>query len=129
MSLCQLCEGLTLQKLYPPNVYIHAASVEALEESGKDCKMCALLSGSISQGFGSVPIIYSRQLQGVTNGKLLAQSSIKLQVLIESSEKSRYLPDGADGLNSIGIWVEPTTILSVVSMNVEEGIDEIFKHA
>jgi hypothetical protein len=130
MSLCQLCEGLTLEKLYPPNVYIHAASVEALEESAEDCRICALLAHSISCGFGSASDMFSDQLQGYTDEALLAQSSsIKLQILIESVAKSRHLPDGADGISSIGIWVEPMTILSEVRMFVEEGIDEISKHA
>ncbi|KAH6616856.1 heterokaryon incompatibility protein-domain-containing protein [Boeremia exigua] len=43
MPYCDLCNGLTIEGLFPPNIYHHAKTLAALEESGKTCELCKLL--------------------------------------------------------------------------------------
>jgi hypothetical protein len=43
MSFCDLCSGLTIEKLYPPNVYYHAKTPTALKQSGQSCRLCAFM--------------------------------------------------------------------------------------
>ncbi|KAH6615180.1 heterokaryon incompatibility protein-domain-containing protein [Boeremia exigua] len=43
MSYCDLCNGLTIEELFPPSIYRHAKSLAALKQSSQNCSLCMLL--------------------------------------------------------------------------------------
>lgn len=62
MSYCHLCQSLTIEKLFPPNIFHHATSVAALEKSGRTCRLCMFMhkyidaSGNPHSEFNPAPI-------------------------------------------------------------------------
>jgi hypothetical protein len=48
MQYCDLCTGLTIWKLFPPNVYRHAETLAALEDSSQSCSLCMMLHRCIA---------------------------------------------------------------------------------
>jgi hypothetical protein len=43
MHYCELCNGLAVWKLFPPNIYRHAETIAALEDSSHSCSLCMML--------------------------------------------------------------------------------------
>lgn len=43
MSYCNLCNSLTIAKLFPPNIFYHAKNLAALERSSQTCSLCTML--------------------------------------------------------------------------------------
>jgi hypothetical protein len=48
MRYCDLCNGLTIWKLFPPNIYRHAETLAALEDSSHSCSLCMMLHRCIA---------------------------------------------------------------------------------
>jgi hypothetical protein len=122
MTFCQLCEGLTIAKLWPPNIYYHAKSVDDLEESAKNCEICALLDECVYSGMGRPPVKPLSQLEGVTNEIFLDKRSIKLQIMTESSPGAYLRSEDPNGFTVVGIWIDTVDMYSLVCLTVEEGI-------
>jgi hypothetical protein len=140
MSYCNLCDNLTVAKLYPPNIYHHAANVSALENSSLNCKLCALLQRVIkaTKTFDDLEYIFdpcSRPplLVGATDAMFAFDESesynqdnisdnfsVKLQILKET-QRVRSTVENLDGFTHIGIWTHSKRMISSLTLMVQEG--------
>ncbi|KAF3033151.1 hypothetical protein E8E12_003612 [Didymella heteroderae] len=150
MPFCDLCNGLTIEKLYPPNVYYHAENLTALQQSGKTCRLCVFIHWCITRTdnpncfhlesvepfpAGQLPrlrmsddAILNEELDEVLDGwqyrltKPLNGYSIKLQIVLERAVKSSSCRKDDDGFAYVGIWLNPGRMRTDMGLAVEEGI-------
>ena len=132
MSLCELCNGLSITKLYPPNIYYHANNMAALEASAKDCRICKMIYWCIQQGKefsrdGGKPKLDfdgasdKEPSYGVTESYDIYEArnncSVKLQIILGH----RHCPEPKYGFSHIGIWMMSKWMLTDLTLSVEEG--------
>lgn len=148
MSYCNLCENLTVARLFPPNIYHHAENISVLIESGTECQLCAMLLRAVIAAQKIDDPEYSTIFRGLPeNDPLLVRASdemsdcenekkdnrwnmgpedtaddhsgVKLQILEETQR--RYSTINLDGFTHIGIWTRSRRILSSLTLMVQEG--------
>jgi hypothetical protein len=119
---CDLCNGLTIAKLYPPNVYHHGESLTVLEQSGKTCRLCMLIYWSIS-------VVRWREkrpqlhFEGATEDEISYRDeahrrcSVKLQILPGERDRTGK----ANEIRHVGIWTRSKYMVAELSLLVEEG--------
>ena len=142
MSYCNLCNNLTIARLYPPNIYYHAKNVYRLEDSALDCQLCAMILRIIKTARTYGDCEYSTDFGGSQDIPLLVgasdamfdceveekcdpyiardKSRIKLQIL-EETQRKRSTIKNLDGFTHIGIWVKARRMLSSMTVMVQEG--------
>lgn len=130
MSFCHLCSGLTLSRLYPPNIYHHAENLAGLEQSGQVCQLCKLIHWCVLKApeyyHNITPELY---FEGAVDEKNLPnevesrnQCSIKLQIV----RGSWYKRGNKTEIRHIGIWMKSKYMLADLTLTVEEGITPCF---
>jgi hypothetical protein len=132
MSFCDLCNDLTITKLYPPNFCHHAESMAALEASEDNCPLCRMLYYSLNEGHEDPRAragltrkdIPELQFHGATSEynpfdyhEARNKSSVKLQIIPGSWNKV----EPTTGFTHIGIWMMSKWMVACVSLAVEEG--------
>lgn len=76
MSYCNLCENLTVARLFPPNIYHHAENISVLIESATECQLCAMLLRAIIEAHEIHDPEYSTAFRGLLwDGPLLEEAS------------------------------------------------------
>lgn len=138
-TLCELCRGLTIAKLRPPNFYRHAENRAALQSSSENCRLCAIIERAIwREGFGKE---FGPQLQfegAVDTGWFFSEQekaerdscSVKLALVPEdwteqSGDKS---PKEAPSFAYIGVWLKSKYHVTDLHLVVEEG-DPLGRHS
>jgi hypothetical protein len=120
MEFCELCNGLTIAKIWPPNYYEHAANLVVLKASAKECGLCKILHRCI-RGCLLPPFSSKLQLDGAIDVPYgieqdpLNSGSIKLQILTND------IPHGK-GCTRIGIWGPSNSRWAEAILSVEEGM-------
>lgn len=140
-SLCELCRGLTIAKLRPPNFYRHAENRAALQSSSENCRLCAIIERAIfREGFGKE---WGPQLQfegAVDTGWFVSEqekaerdsSAVKLALVLENwAEESenkapKEAPSGSFAY--IGVWLKSKHFVTDLHLVVEEG-DPLGRHS
>lgn len=123
MNLCDLCSNLTIERLYPPNIYHHGENLAAVEESGKTCQLCNLISLCIWRNVeqeGRPQLHFEgAALEAVSVDHIEERNRccIKLQILPELS----HTEQGQLGIKYIGIWMKSRYMVSDITLSVQEG--------
>lgn len=135
-NLCDLCQGLTISQLVPPQYYRHAESRPALQASLATCDLCALISYRLYHGVGRHASVSERTHQEIsTPGHLCetalggdegAEPSSTLKMAFVPRYDKKYLglePDlpTSFAFTSIGIWRYSNHRVSDIHIAVEEG--------
>lgn len=109
MGLCRLCQGITLPALVSKTGYKHQQSLEALQQSAKQCALCNLfLSATLS---ATDPKELSCYLM-----KNIHQSQIDLKAY----DGPFFEPDRLDRLSTLVVYVEDLGVASL-SLYTEAG--------
>lgn len=128
MTFCTLCSSLTIESLYPPNISRHGESLAAVEESGKTCQLCNLISLCIwrnAEQEGRPELHFEgAALEPVPYDQIEERNrhSIKLQILKHASHTEHINCE----IRHIGIWMKSIYMVSDITLSVEEGT--IFVH-
>lgn len=130
-TLCELCQGLTIAKLRPPNFYRHAENRAALQSSAENCRLCALIEREIWGGFGRE---YGPQLHfdgAVDNGWFSSEQekaerdscAVKLALAREDWHDESENKTGKEipGFAYIGVWLKSKYSVTDLHLVVEEG--------
>ena len=138
MPLCELCRGLTIAKLFPPNIYYHANSLAALEISGQSCSICQMMHWCIQHFGGTNEVVLD--LDGASKAphydlRDWPEATLKLQVILgtkadtglTNSETPDTLGKRVDHkedkcIDQIGIWLHSKIARCRIRLAVEEGI-------
>lgn len=149
MSFCDLCNGLTIEKSYPPNIYYHAENLAALEQSGESCRLCAFMHWCITRTdnpdcfhlTSTVPLpakalprlettddaLITEETDEVHDEfkfrltKPLDSFRVKLQIILEPAIKPTSYREDADGFTHVGIWLNAGRMRTDMTIAVEEG--------
>lgn len=130
-TLCELCRGLTIAKLRPPNFYRHAENRAALQSSAENCRLCALIERQIRGESGRE---WGPQLHfegAVDTGWFFSEQekaerdscAVKLALVREDwADESESKPSKkAPGFAYIGVWLKSKYCLTDLHLVVEEG--------
>jgi hypothetical protein len=139
MSFCDLCSGLTIAKLYPPNVYYHASSPSALETSADSCSLCKMMHKSMKEWpyYEQLVLDFDGASPEPPDGRLskLPEAPLKLQIILAGSE-AVLVPSNSEIRNlrgkranweecqyiqQIGIWLHSRIARCAIGVAVEEG--------
>jgi hypothetical protein len=149
MSFCGLCNGLTIEKLYPPNIYYHAENLTALEQSGKTCRLCAFMHWCITRTddphcfhlTSALPLSAREMPRLQTNDdatqieesdevldgwqyrltKPLDSYRVQLQIVLEPMVKSHSFREDSHGFAHVGVWLNRGRMRTDMTLAVEEG--------
>lgn len=138
-TLCELCRGLTIAKLRPPNFYRHAENRAALQSSAGNCRLCAIIERAIwRDGFGKE---WGPQLQfegAVDTGWFASEQekaesdscAVKLALVPENwaEESENKTPKKTPSFAYIGVWLKSKYIVTDLHLVVEEG-DPLGRHS
>lgn len=131
-TLCELCQGLTISKLRPPNFYRHAENRAALQISAENCRLCAIIERAIwRESFGKT---YGPQLQfggaiddgwfGTEQARAERDScAVKLALVPENwaEDLEKKVSEEASGFAHIGVWMKSKVFATDLHLVVEEG--------
>ncbi|CAO2647093.1 Nn.00g080150.m01.CDS01 [Neocucurbitaria sp. VM-36] len=126
MGLCLLCSGLTIAKLYPPNIYNHAENLATLEASAQDCRLCKMIHWCTKRGneFEHRPQLNfdgaCQKLFPYAGDEARNKCSIKLQIIPRHWNSQNTKP----GFTHVGIWMMYKWMVADMTLCVEEG-DEL----
>ena len=134
MPICELCRGLTIEKLYPPNIYYHAACLATLERSGDDCRICAFMYWCLTRTDEASCFREESFFTTATRPRLAGYlpidshtsvAQLKLQIVAEPARKAYSSRNNDDGFTHIGMWWEPGSMVTDMTLVVEEGTTRI----
>ena len=123
MAFCELCNNLSITKLWPPNIYHHAANYAVLEASAEHCRLCKMMHWCIGAGNERE---HSPQLhfEGATDAISMRDgaetrnaSSVKLQILPGSWHPTH----SQNGFRYVGLWMQSKFMLTDMVLSVQEG--------
>lgn len=131
-TLCELCRGLTVAKLHPPNFYRHAENRAALQSSAENCRLCAIIDREIwRQGIGKE---HGPQLQfegAVDTGWFVSEQekaerdscAVKLALVPDNwaGGPPYKAQKKAPGYAHIGVWLKSKWNVTDLHLVVEEG--------
>lgn len=131
-SLCELCQGLTIAKLRPPNFYRHAENRAALQSSAEHCRLCAIIERAIwRDGCGKE---HGPQLQfegAIDNGWFFSEEeraerdscAVKLALVPDdwAEESENKASKKVSGFAYIGVWLKSKYMAADLHLVVEEG--------
>lgn len=124
MAFCDLCTGITVENLYPPNIYHHGENLAVVEESAKNCQLCKLIHWCIwrDSECENVPFLNfeSADDEMVPYGQNEERNKCSIKLQIVSGKH-----DGVDmrgAFKHIGIWMKSKYMVSDMTLVVEEGI-------
>lgn len=130
-TLCELCRGLTIAKLRPPNFYRHAENRAALQSSAENCRLFALIKREIPNGSGRG---WGPQLHfegAVDKGWFFGEQetaerdscAVKLALVREdwADESKSKAHKKVSGFAYIGVWLKSKYCLTDLHLVVEEG--------
>lgn len=131
-TFCELCQGLTVAKLRPPNFYRHAENRAALQSSAKNCRLCDIIDRAIwREGVGTD---YGPQLhfEGAVDASYFFSEQekaerdscpLKLALVPDNwRDNPRSKPSNkAPGFAYIGVWLKSKYIMTGLHLAVEEG--------
>jgi hypothetical protein len=127
MSFCDLCNGLTITKLYPPNFYHHADNMAVLKASAHHCLLCKMLHWCLDRG-NEAEDCPQLQFHGAIDEytpyayhEIRDKSSIKLQIIPGSWNQV----EPTDGFTHVGLWMLSKWMVADVTVAVEEGTLDI----
>jgi hypothetical protein len=124
MFFCDLCSGLTIAKLYPPNIYHHGENLIAIERTGEFCQLCRLIYcclQSTSQYVKVPELLFEGAVdedKWGTDVESRNQSSIKLQIIPGHWSDRRH---NSSEIRFVGIWMKTKYMLADFTLAVEEG--------
>ncbi|KAF2676494.1 HET-domain-containing protein [Lentithecium fluviatile CBS 122367] len=117
MSFCSLCSGLTVAKLYPPNIYQHAENFKALESSSRTCSLCKMMCWSLQNTYGAwqhgTPILSDRKSSRNEDSVNLQIVTGDYDILVGADH------DNNEEIRHLGIWIKGG--FASVDLAVEEG--------
>lgn len=124
MSFCDLCSGLSIAKLYPPNIYHHADNLAALEASAESCSLCKMMLWCIEHTSGMLGYIPRLHFEGASQEQIFYRRgnvwdgvSVKLQIV-----PGRWNDDKkTDEIRRIGIWLGSKFMVNDMILALEEG--------
>lgn len=134
-NLCDLCQGLTITQLVPPQYYRHAGSRRALQASSATCELCALIKYRLDHGVGRHSSISVSTRQGASALRRLEgtapsdleddpSSVIKLAFVPRYFQEildQKFTLPGKFVITDIGIWRYSGHLVSDINIAVEEG--------
>lgn len=133
-TFCEVCQGLTVAKLRPPNFYRHAENRAALQSSSMTCRLCAIIERAIWREGYRYGAEHGPQLQfegAVDNGwfcsdKEMAERdscAVKLGLVPDNwrDEPESKPPKEAPGFAYIGVWLRSKHYVTDLHLVVEEG--------
>lgn len=124
MAFCDLCIGMTVDKLYPPHIYHHGENLAIVEQSAKTCQLCKLIHWCMWRDSEreSVPMLHfegaDEEMVPYAQNEERNKCSIKLQII--AGTQDRFGKQG--GFKHIGIWMKSKYMISDLRLVVEEGI-------
>ncbi|KAF1847863.1 HET-domain-containing protein [Cucurbitaria berberidis CBS 394.84] len=126
MSLCKLCNSLSIARLYPPNVYPHAENLAALEASANDCRLCKMIHWCIERG-GEREHHPQLNFEGASDeppsyGEHEARDKCAVKLQIIPGHWNAIKPQ--KGFTHVGIWLISKWMTADLTLSVEEG-DEL----
>lgn len=130
MTLCDLCSNLTIERIYPPNIYYHGENLAAVEESGKTCQLCNLIALCIRRNLEQEgrPLLHfeGAALQAVPFDQTRERNRccIKLQILQNQPDHNEQ---NQPGIKGIGIWMKSVYMVSDITLSVEEGTNFVLR--
>jgi hypothetical protein len=123
MAFCDLCTGMSVETLYPPNIYYHGENLAAVQESAKNCQLCKFIHWCMwrDSEHESVPELYfegaDNEMVPYAQNEERNKCSIKLQIVAGTQGS-----DGKQGgFMHIGIWMMSKYMISDMTLVVEEG--------
>lgn len=137
-TLCELCRGVTIAKLRPPNFYRHAENRAALQSSAENCRLCAIIERAIwREGYGKE---HGPQLQfegAVDTGWFFSEQekaerdscAVKLALVPEdwAEQSENKAPKEGPSFAYIGVWLKSKYYVTDLHLVVEEG-DPLGRH-
>ncbi|KAI3391803.1 hypothetical protein diail_6793 [Diaporthe ilicicola] len=137
-TLCELCRGLTIAKLRPPNFYRHAENRAALQSSAENCRLCAIIERELwreSCGHGHGPQL---QFEGAVDRGWFFEAqeraerdswAVNLALVPDdwAEEPNNKAAKQAAGFAYIGIWMKSKYYMTDLHLVVEEG-DPLGRH-
>lgn len=124
MAFCDLCTGMTIEKLYPPDIYYHGENLAVVEESAKNCQLCKLIHWCMwrDSECENAPFLKfegaDEDMVPYGQNEERNKCSIKLQIVAEAHDS---VGTPAGGFKHIGIWMKSKYMVSDMTLVVEEG--------
>ncbi|POS80235.1 hypothetical protein DHEL01_v201360 [Diaporthe helianthi] len=135
-SLCELCQGLRIAKLRPPNFYRHAENRAALQSSAKNCRLCAIIERAIWRDGGGKDHGPQLHFDGAVDiGEERADSerdswAVKLALVPDDwaeEEPENRASKPASGFAYVAVWLKTKHMATDLHLVVEEG-DPLGRH-
>lgn len=125
MTLCVLCNSLTLAALFPPNYVHHAANFAALAASAETCRLCKMIHWCLEHQHNEADHKPTLDFDGATDVVTpydqvdeRKKCSVKLQIVPGPWNGKR--PKG--GFTYIGVWIMSRWMITDLTISVEEGM-------
>ncbi|KAG8161309.1 hypothetical protein KVR01_009573 [Diaporthe batatas] len=137
-SLCELCQGLTIAKLRPPNFYRHAENRAALQSSAEHCRLCAIIERAIWRDGCGREHGPQLQFEGATDKGWFFSAQETAERDSQAVKLSLVPDDWAEGSENkaskkvsgfayVGVWLKSKYMATDLHLVVEEG-DPLGRH-